>query len=47
MVLISEPEVKKTLDPFGGNAMDRLVSIGSFADNAKDIIQKPEWKPEV
>ena len=34
---VSEPEVKKTLDPFGENAMDRLVSIGSFADNAKDL----------
>ena len=34
---VSEPEVKKTLDPFGQNAMDRLVSTGSFADNAKDL----------
>ena len=34
---VSEPEVKKTLNPFGGDAMDRLVSIGSFADNAKDL----------
>ena len=34
---VSEPEVKKTLDPFGGNAIDRLVSIGSFSDNAREL----------
>ena len=34
---VSEPEVKKTLNPFGENAMDRLTSIGSFAQNASDL----------
>ena len=34
---VSEPEVKKTLNPFGENAMDRLTSIGSFRDNANNL----------
>ena len=34
---VSEPEVKKTLDPFGQNAMDRLATIGSFAKNAQEL----------
>ena len=34
---VSEPEVKKTLNPFGGDAMDRLTSIGSFGENARDL----------
>ena len=34
---VSEPEVKKTLDPFGQNAMDRLATIGSLGKNAQDL----------
>ena len=34
---VSEPEVKKTLNPAGENAMDRLTSIGSFGNNARDL----------
>ena len=34
---VSEPEVKKTLDPFGQNAMDRLTTMGSLGENAKDL----------
>ena len=34
---VSEPEVKKTLDPFGQNAMDRLTTIGSLGKNAQDL----------
>ena len=34
---VSEPEVKKTLDPFGQNAMDRLATIGSLVKNAQDL----------
>ena len=31
---VSEPEVKKTLNPFSVNAMDRLTSIGSLREKA-------------
>ena len=31
---VSEPEVKKTLNPFSVNAMDRLTSIGSLKEKA-------------
>ena len=34
---VSEPEVKKTLDPFGQNVMDRLATIGSLGKNAQDL----------
>ena len=34
---VSEPEVKKTLEPFGQNAMDRLATIGSLGKNAQDL----------
>ena len=34
---VSEPEVKKTLEPFGQNAMDRLATIGSLGKNAEDL----------
>ena len=34
---VSEPEVKKTLDPFGQNAMDRLATIGSLEENAQEL----------
>ena len=34
---VSEPEVKKTLDPVGQNAMDRLATIGSLGKNAQDL----------
>ena len=34
---VSEPEVKKTLDPFGQNAMDRLTTMGSLGKNAQDL----------
>ena len=34
---VSEPEVKKTLDPFGQNAMDRLATIGSLEKNAQEL----------
>ena len=34
---VSEPEVKKTLDPFGQNAMDRLATIGSLGKNAQEL----------
>ena len=34
---VSEPEVKKTLSPFGENAMDRLATIGSLEKNAQDL----------
>jgi len=34
---VSEPEVKKTVNPVGENAMDRLTSIGSFGNNARDL----------
>tara|TARA_R100000406_G_scaffold87156_1_gene71677 strand:+ start:293 stop:733 length:441 start_codon:yes stop_codon:yes gene_type:complete len=34
---VSEPEVKKTINPVGENAMDRLTSIGSFGNNARDL----------
>ena len=34
---VSEPEVKKTLDPFGQNVMDRLATIGSLGKNAEDL----------
>ena len=34
---VSEPEVKRTLEPFGQNAMDRLATIGSLGKNAQDL----------
>ena len=34
---VSEPEVKKTLDPLGQNVMDRLATIGSLGKNAQDL----------
>ena len=34
---VSEPEVKKSLEPFGQNAMDRLATIGSLGKNAQDL----------
>ena len=34
---VSEPEVKKTLDPFGQNAIDRLATIGSLEKNAQEL----------
>ena len=34
---VSEPEVKKTLDPFGQNVMDRLATIGTLGKNAQDL----------
>ena len=34
---VSEPEVKKTLDPFGETAADRLATIGSLEKNAQEL----------
>ena len=34
---VSQPKVKKTIDPFGQNAMDRLATMGSLGENAKDL----------